>query len=301
MLMRFFIPNKRRYTPYLFLLPAALLIFIFLFLPVVNVFLYSFQNYILSKPYLKGFIGLDNYKEIFLNDKTFYTVILVSIKWVFFTVFIELIIGLVAALVLNARFWGRVFFRVLFFIPWAISGILTSLLFSLIYNEQMGFLNSLLMDMGIINKTVAWIANENVVFGSVVVAEIWRGFPFFVIILLASLQSIQVEIYDSCKVDGAGKISTFLYVILPHIKETILFSTLLRIIWEFNNVDVIYNITGGGPANMTTTLSMYIVRQASKLGNFGYGSALTVIAFSILAIFIIVYMKFGNFEEGGIG
>lgn len=285
--------------PYLFLLPATIFLLGFLFYPVIKVFYYSFQNYYLAKPFLNGPAGFGNYKKIFLDDPTFATSIVISIKWIFVTVTAQLLLGFSAALLLNTKFWGRSFFRILFFIPWAISGILTSLLFSLIYNEHMGFLNNVLLDFGLIKTGIAWSANEKIVFGSVAVAEIWRGFPFFVIIILAALQSVDLSLYDAADVDGAGRVRRFFHITLPHVKETILFSTVLRIIWEFNNVDVIYNITGGGPANMTTTLSMYIVRQASKLGNLGYGSALAVIAFLILSIFIILYLKFGDPEEGG--
>ena len=283
--------RKKAVLPYLFIAPVFIFIAVFLFYPMGNVFYFSFQHYNVAKPYTNGFAGFENFIRIFSDDRVFYKTLLVTLKWVFFTVSIQLIAGLIVALVLNQQFRGRGFFRAIIFIPWAVSGILTSLLWSMMFNEHMGVINALLLKMGIINDNIAWIANMNTVFGSIVTAEIWRGLPFFVIILLAALQVIPTEIYDSCKVDGTGRLGAFYYVTFPYLKDTIIFATLLRTIWEFNNIDVIYAITGGGPANMTTTLAMYIINQAIKASNFGYGSALTVVAFLILVAFIVLYLK----------
>src|SRR5699024_3131135 len=110
-------------------------------------------------------------------------------------------------------------------------------------------------------------------------------------------QSIPEELYEAADVDGAGKIKQFGYITLPHLKNTIVLTTLLRIVWEFNNVDLIFNLTGGGPANSTTTLSMYIANMAVNGSNFGYGSALTVISFCMLFIFAILYFRLSRFER----
>src|SRR5699024_177830 len=128
--------------------------------------------------------------------------------------------------------------------------------------EHMGVFNDILMKIGIINGPKSFLASTTGGFIAVVIAELWRGIPFFAITLLASLQSIPEELYEAADVDGAGKIKQFGYITLPHLKNTIVLTTLLRIVWEFNNVDLIFNLTGGGPANSTTTLSMYIANMA---------------------------------------
>ncbi len=289
--------NFKKFVPYIFLMPAVMLIMIFLFYPMGSVFYYSLFKYNLAKPYANGFYGLGNFIEIFTKDKVFYKTLWVTIKWVLSTVSVQLIIGLIISNVLNQKLKCRGFFRAATFLPWAVSGIITSMLWSLIYNEHMGLLNTVLLNLGIIEKGVAWTSSIDTIFGAIVVAEIWRGFPFFVIILLASLQNIPESIYESCKVDGAGKLSTFLYITLPHLKQTIIFGTILRGVWEFNNIDVIYAITGGGPANMTTTLSMYMLNQGIRANNFGYAAALTVIVSVILMILIYFYMKVMGYSE----
>src|SRR5919205_1092217 len=132
------------------------------------------------------------------------------------------------------------------------------------------WVSSMIFSLGWGLSVKAWLADSTTAFISVVIAELWRGIPFFAITLLASLQSIPEELYEAAKVDGASRVKSFLYVTLPSLKNTIILTTLLRVVWEFNNVDLLFNLTGGGPANSTTTLSMYIAKLAVKGSNFGY-------------------------------
>jgi len=185
----------------------------------------------------------------------------------------------------------------LVFSPWAISGVLTALMWSMMYNQHMGVINDLLLKFGLIKSNIAWLGGVNTAFWAVVIAELWRGIPFFAITLLAALQTIPGELYESCSVDGGGKWVAFKKITLPYLKETIVLSSLLRVVWEFNNVNTIYAMTGGGPANLTTTLSMYIANEAIHSNNFGYGSALMVIGFLILLIFAEIYLKASRFGK----
>lgn len=287
----------RASMPYVFILPTVLLMAIILFFPVLRVFGYSFMDYNSSYGKAPDFIMFQNYIQIFTNDPVFYKVLLNSLKWVFAQVSLQLLIGGVLALLLNQKFFGRNLFRVASFIPWAVSGVLTAIIWSLVFNEHFGVLNDLLMRLGLIQEKIAWTANMNTVFGSVATAEVWRGIPFFAISILAALQSVPVELYESAKIDGASAFELFSHITFPHIKDTVLLTTLLRAVWEFNNVDVIFNLTGGGPANKTTTLSMYITNQAIKTGNYGYGSALASISFLILTVFAVIYLNAGKFAK----
>jgi multiple sugar transport system permease protein len=289
----------QKWIPYLFILPSTLMIVIFLFYPIGTVFYYSLQNYDISAPFYNGFAGIDNFKKIFTGDKFFLPSLLTSFKWVVSQVGLQLIFGLIAALLLNQKFKFRGMVRAAAFIPWAISGVLASVIWSLMFNEHMGVINDLFIKLGFISENKAWLANSTTAFTSVVIAELWRGIPFFAITLLASLQSIPEELYEAAKMDGAGRVKSFLYVTLPSLKNTIVLTTLLRVIWEFNNVDLLFNLTGGGPAHSTTTLTMYIAEQAVHGSNFGYGSALTVVAFGILLIFAIIYLRITRYDREG--
>ena len=111
------------------------------------------------------------------------------------------------------------------------------------------------------------------------------------------MQGLPGEVYEAARVDGSSRVKTFLYVTLPMLKNTIVLTTLLRTIWEFNSVDLIYSLTGGGPIGKTTTISMLIANQAIKTNNYGYGSAISVVSFALLAVVAIVYIKASGFGK----
>ncbi|UJF15659.1 sugar ABC transporter permease [Jeotgalibaca sp. MA1X17-3] len=291
------IKPKVNWVPYLLLAPALIMVVAFLFYPMATVFYYSFQNYDISAPFYDGFAGLDNYIRIFTQDKLFLPSLWNSAKWVLSQVILQLTFGLGIALLLNQTFRLRGLIRAVAFIPWAISGVLTSVMWMLMYNEHMGVFNDILMRLGIIDRPLAFLASTGSAFVAVVIAELWRGLPFFAVTLLASLQNIPVDLYEAARVDGASRFQQLVYITLPQLKRTIVLTTLLRTVWEFNNVDLLYNLTGGGPAHSTTTYAMYIANTAVHGTNFGYGSALTVVAFIILTIVAAVYLKISGFEE----
>lgn len=289
--------ERINWTPYLLITPAIALIAGFLCYPMANVFYYSMQSYNPAKPYYNRFVGLDNFVSIFKNDPLFYSSLGISLKWVAIEVFFQLVFGLAIALLLHQSFKGRGLVRSIAILPWAVSGVITATMWSLLFNEHMGLVNDLLLKLGIIDSKVAWLADLNTVFPSVVLTELWRGIPFFTITMLAALQTIPSDLYESATVDGAGKWKSFLNITLPFLKNSIILSTLLRAVWEFNNVDMIYTMTGGGPANITTTLTMYVANQAIVAQNFGYGSALTVVGFMILLVFAVGYLKLSGFGK----
>ena len=288
--------EKFNFAPYILILPACLLMGLIMIYPLGKVFYLSFQHYNPTKPFTNGFAGLDNFITIF-TKKEFYNALGVSAKFVACEVVLQLIFGMIVALILNQKFKGRGFFRALTFIPWALSGVLTAVLWSIMFNQHFGVLGDLLAKLGIIKEPIAWLANTKFVLGSVIVAELWRGLPFFAISLLAAMQGLPDDIYEAARVDGSTKFQTFRFITLPMLKNTIVLTTLLRTIWEFNSVDLIYSLTGGGPVGKTTTLSMLIANQAIKTSNYGYGSALSVVSFAILAVIAVIYMKLSGFGK----
>lgn len=288
--------SKKDMMPYLFLIPAAFFLLAFLAYPLMTVFYYSLQSYDVTKLAQQGFIGLKNFKTLFA-DKIFYRSLGVSLKWVLVEVCSQLVLGMILALLLDTKFKGRGIYRCIVFFPWAISGVLTSMLWSLIYNENIGLLNAIFKDLGFISQNVAWLGNMQTVFKSTAVAEIWRGIPFFAITLLAALQNIPGDLHEASVMDGATTMQEIFLVKLPILKDTIILTTLLRAVWEFNNVDLIFTLTGGGPSYRTTTLTMYMTNMSVKNGNYGYGSTLAVIAFVILLVFAGLYLKLSGYGK----
>ncbi|MGP3976232.1 carbohydrate ABC transporter permease [Streptomyces sp. 8N114] len=283
-----------RRLPYLLIAPAALLMLGFIAYPVLSVFYYSLQNYNPTKPWRNGFAGFDNFVTAFTDDPEFWSTLGFSFQWVAVEVVLQLLFGLALALLVNQTFIGRAMARALVFSPWAVSGVLTSVIWVLLYNSQTGIARYL-ADLGLGSYGTSWLSDTGTVFPAVVVAELWRGVPFFAILILADLQSVPKDLYEAAEVDGASRLRQFLHITLPHLKDAIILSTLLRAVWEFNNVDLLYTLTGGGPAGETTTLPLRIASIAVDSHDFGYASALTTVAFVLLLFCSVVYLRLSKF------
>ncbi|XVQ90223.1 carbohydrate ABC transporter permease [Microbispora siamensis] len=282
---------RRRAVPYLLISPTVALIAAFLVYPIASVAYYSLQHRNLTRPWADGFAGLDNFRRMLFEDEVFWHSLGFTAKWVVVEIGLQLILGLALALIVNESFIGRGLARSLVFSPWAVSGVLTTGIWILLYTPSTGVLRLLGQ------PEAAVLGNPDTVFPAVVVTELWRGVPFFAILLLAGLQGIPGELYEAAAVDGAGRIRRFLHVTLPHLRDAIVLATLLRGVWEFNNVDLLYTLTGGGPAQVTTTLPLYVAQRAVDSKDFGYGSALTMAGFVILLFCSILYLRLSRFGE----
>lgn len=287
--------RRQRIVPYLLVGPTVVLIMVFLVYPVGSVFYYSLQNYNVTKPWDNGFAGLENFQRL-LADPEVGSTLLFTGRWVVVEVGLQLILGLILALVINEAFKGRGLVRALSFSPWAVSGVLTTTIWILIYNPISGWTHYF-ADAGLVDYGTSILSSPEGAFWGAIVAELWKGIPFFAILILADLQSASKDLYEAAHVDGASRLQRFLHITLPHLKSAIILTTLLRAVWEFNNVDLLYTLTGGGPGGSTTTLPLYVANLAISAKDFGYGSALTVLAFFILLFFSLAYLFFSKFGK----
>ncbi|AQW49980.1 carbohydrate ABC transporter permease [Streptomyces violaceusniger] len=283
-----------RRLPYLLIAPTGLLMLGFIAYPMLSVLYYSLRNYNVTKPWRNGYAGFGNFTRILTDDPQFWDTLVFSGKWVVTEVLLQLLLGLALALLVHQTFLGRGLARALVFSPWAVSGVLTTTIWMLLYNPSTG-ISRYLADAGIGTYGTSVLSDTGTVFWAAVVAELWRGVPFFAILILADLQSIPQDLYEAASVDGAGRARRFFHITLPHLKDAIILSTLLRGVWEFNNVDLLYTLTGGGPAGQTTTLPLYVANTGINGHDFGYASALTTVAFVILLFCSILYLRLSKF------
>ena len=286
--------RTRTWAPYALIAPTLVLMAVFLVYPIASVGWFSLRQHTVTQPWKNGFIGFENFRRMLFEDQLFWQSLVFSAKWVVVEVGLQLVLGLVLALIVNETFVGRALARSLVFSPWAVSGVLTTGIWILLYNPSTGIFQQL-AQWGIGDPGTSVLGDPATVFPATVVTELWRGVPFFAILLLADLQTIPNDLYEAASVDGAGRWRRFVSVTLPHLRDAIVLSTLLRAVWEFNNVDLIYTLTGGGPANQTTTLPLYVARKAVDSHDFGYGSALTMAGFVILLFFSILYLRLSKF------
>lgn len=281
--------KKTTIWPYLLIAPALIVILAVVFVPAVNAILMSFQSYDLRRPSQIGFIGLENYMEVF-QDSLFWSSLVRTALWVIFGVGFQFIFGFILALLLNRKFKGRGIARSISLIPWVTPGVLIGLMWRWIYDGSYGVLNDILLRLHLIQDKIPYLAQESTSFPSVVVTIIWQGIPFFALMLMAGLQGVPNELYEAADIDGANKLQQLFRVTIPSIKNTIYVTTLLRIIWVANSVDVIFNMTGGGPAYSSQTLSVYIFNKANSL-NLGYSSAMSILLTLLLLLVAVPYLK----------
>ncbi|WP_341456872.1 sugar ABC transporter permease [Marasmitruncus massiliensis] len=283
--------QKKKMTiwPYLLIAPALIIVLAVVFVPAVNAILMSFQNYDLRRPNQIGFVGFDNYVAVF-QDPIFWRSLWKTILWVVFGVGFQFVFGFALALLLNKNFKGRGIARAVSLIPWVTPGVLIGLMWRWIYDGNYGVLNDLLQKVGIISDNIPFLAQQTTAFPSVIVTIIWQGIPFFALMLLAGLQGIPGELYEAADIDGATYFQKLFQVTIPSLKNTIFVTTLLRIIWVANSVDVIFNMTEGGPAYSSQTLSVYIFNKGNSL-NLGYASTMSVLLTLLLSLVAVPYLR----------
>jgi multiple sugar transport system permease protein len=275
--------------PYVLLLPAILIVLSVVFVPVINALLMGFQNYDLRRPDQIGFTGLKNYIELF-QDSLFWGSLWRTFLWVFFGVGFQFLLGFMLALLLNKKILFRGFLRSASLIPWVTPGVLIALMWRWIYDGNYGVLNDLLLKAGFIHTKIPILAQISTAFPAAIVTIIWQGIPFFALMILAGLQGIPGELYEAADIDGANIVQKLFRITVPSLKNTIFVTTLLRIIWVANSVDVIANLTEGGPAYSSQTLSVYIFNKGNSL-NLGYASAMAIVLALLLSAVAIPYLR----------
>jgi multiple sugar transport system permease protein len=281
--------RKTNFWPYLLIAPALLTVLTVVFIPVVNAVLMSFQSYDLRRPRSIGYVGLKNYIAIF-SDPLFWQSLWKTIVWVGAGVGLQFVFGFILALLLNRRFIGRGLVRSLSLIPWVTPGVLIGLMWRWIFDGNYGVLNDILLKIGLIHDKVPFLAREGTAFPAVILTIVWQGIPFFALMLLAGLQGIPDELYDSADVDGASGLQKFFLITVPSLKNVIFVTTLLRVIWVANSVDVIFNLTEGGPAYSTQTLSVYIFNKGNSL-NLSYAATMSIMLTLALAMVAALYLR----------
>jgi multiple sugar transport system permease protein len=191
---------------------------------------------------------------------------------------------------LNRSFAWRGLARTLIVVPWALPSVIIGLIWTWMLDFNLGVLNQILVRLGVLSGSVAWLAQPNTAMAAVILAVVWQGFPFFAVTLLAGLQSIPIDLYEAAAIDGAGAFNRFRYVTLPGLAEVIATTLLLRMIWVSNSLDLILVMTGGGPGTATQTLPLHAFLTAWSGGNYGQGSALAVLLTLILLGVVVFHV-----------
>lgn len=275
---------------YSLIAPSLILLIAIGIVPILITVSYSFQYRVLTDPLNTHFVGFENYITLFKSE-TFLEVLRNTAVFTVLSMVFQLIVGFAGALLMNGakKFVGLI--RTAVLIPWAIPGIIIAYMFSFMFNDQLGVMNQLFQTAHIISSPVAWLTDRTWAMVVVVLADTWKQFPYIALMLLAGLQTIPKELYESASVDGAGRISKFFRITLPNLKGVILIILLFRTMGAIRIFDIIFGITGGGPANSTATLLYQAYKYLFGDMNFGLGSALSTIITILILACSIIYIK----------
>jgi multiple sugar transport system permease protein len=287
---------RRRLVGFLFILPTIILLTVFILYPVINNLYLSFTNARLLKSDY-NFVGLENYLKLFSN-KMFLKYTWNTVIWTVFSVIGQLVLGLGLALLINRDMRGGTFLRSFLLIPYVVPAVAIALITKWIFNGDYGIASKWLQDLGWIDYKQSPLAIIDGAMAIVVIMNIWRSYPFPMLIYWAALKGINNELYEAANVDGAGKFQCFRYITLPQLRNTTIVLVILRIVWTATYFDLIWMITGGGPAGSTTHLPIMIYQASFGTFQIGYASAISIILGIVLFIFIIFYVRMsGDFAD----
>ncbi len=270
-------------APYLFLLPAGIVLLIFFFIPFFQTIGLSFFDYS-NNIYHPDFTGIQNYIKI-LHNPIFYKVMWNTVIYLIVAVPILAIVPLFLAILINQKIRGITLYKILIYLPVIVSIVVAAIAFKWLYAQQ-GILNYILSIFHI--NAIGWLTDPKYAIYSVIFVTIWKGIGYYMMIYLAALMSVRKELYEACDIDGAGFLRKHLTVTVPHIMPTIALVTTISSISAMKIFAEIYVMTKGGPLNSTKTIVYYIYEKAFENLDLGYASAMAVILLGIVMIFSLI-------------
>ena len=277
------------------ILPGVLLLLLVQLYPLLYSLFISFHDYRLLRPELTEFVWLKNYIDIF-SDAEFLNALSNTAIYVGLAIPIELMIGFALALAIEKITRGKNLIRALLIVPQFMAPIAMGFVWRFLYNDEFGLINFMLRKIGI-ERPPLWLADPDIALYSCIIVEIWATVPIFMLLLSAGMASISSELIDAAKIDGANAIHRVRFIILPHLKPIILVALLIRGMDAFRVFDVVYSLTGGGPALSTDVLSLYLYRTAMLDRQFGDGASAAWIMMIMMLIASYVLIR-TRYREG---
>lgn len=280
-----FRPDKRRWGGWtMAALPTAAAAALVIYPLLYNVWISLHVNHL--SPRDGQFAGLENYVQLFRFGDLLPT-LWTTVVWTVGSLIFQCLLGLVMALALDRPGWGIAAARTLLITPWVMPGVVISAVWLAIYNPIGGLANSILGWFGMSGHD--WLGDPTTALPALILVNVWKGAPFWMLMLAAGLKAIPADLYDAAALDGAGYLRRLRYVVLPSLRNVLVLTTLLAFIWTFNYFDLSYAMTQGGPGTSTTTIAFLIYKTSFVFNRFDEGAALSVVSFVLMAVAIGVY------------
>ena len=287
---------KRRQTrlAWLLLLPSLAVVALVAMYPLGKTVYQSFtdQEFLGLTP--TKWVGLKNYRELW-HDTFFRDSVWETVKFTLITVSFEFVLGMIIALVVNSKFKGRGVMRAVMLVPWAIPTVVAAQMWKWMLDDVFGVINDLGVRLHLLAHSHAWISDPSTALGSVCAVDIWKTTPFVALLLLAGLQVIPNDLYEAAEVDGANKLEQFWKITVPLLRPAILVTLIFRTLDALRVFDVFYVFFGNRPD--TQTMAIYDQGTIVGDGHVGYGAAISVAIFLIIAVFVIIYVTLTRVKE----
>lgn len=277
--------------PWLFVFPALFIYIAIIFIPTLYTLYLSFFNWNGVAP-VKTFVGLSNYTELLLHDSVFPRAVANNLLWTLGSLTIIMGIGLMLAILLNQKLKGRIMFRGIFYFPYVLSGVIVATIWTWMYNPMQGLFNKALELIGLGSWAQAWLAEPKFALYAVFVAAVWNGVGQPMVLFLAGLQTIPQDPYEAATIDGAKPRQMFWFITIPLLRETFVIVIAITMVSSMKVYDLIYAMTGGGPAESTHVLASWMYIQTFKFANIGTGSAISMFLVLITLVIIIPYVYY---------
>jgi multiple sugar transport system permease protein len=285
---------QERLLGYALIAPVALLILVLIAYPFLNAIWLSLTEKMVGYP--ARFIGLQNYATL-LDSPRFRIVAWNSVVYTVGSVGTKLVIGMVMAVALHKAVRGNQLLRGFLLLPWVIPTVVIALTWRWLLDLYRGLFNVGLHDLGLIGSGIHWLGNPDLAMLSVIMANVWRGFPFFGVSFLAAMQTVPQDLYDAAAVDGASAWQQFWRVSLPSVKGVVAIVTLLSTIWTLNDFNIVYIMTRGGPGAATHIFATYSYELGIQSQRWGMAMAASMYSLPVIALLIIFVVRYLHSEE----
>lgn len=284
--------GKGNLVGYAFVLPAVIYMLVLIGYPIVYNWIISFQDAtaFTLKDSERAFIGLSNYKAIF-SDPTFVHAVQHTFIYTIGCLVIQFTIGFLLAMFFSKKFTFAKPIRGLVVISWMLPVTVTALVFKFMFSQDSGIINTLLMNLHIIDEPIGWLLSGGTGMAVLIIANSWVGIPFNMLLLTTGLNNISTDVYEAASIDGATKRQQFFKITLPLLKPTIMSTLVLGFVLTFKVFDLVYVMTGGGPVDSTEVLSTYSYKLSFQQFQFGQGAAAACVLFVCLFIVALIYLK----------
>ena len=288
----------RKWEGCFYLFPAVLFMLTLIGYPLIYNIILSFQNVSLANIASKdiSFIGIDNYQRL-AQDKVFWASLKNTLLYTAGSVVFQFAIGFLLALFFSMKFRLAPFLRGLMMVSWLIPLTVTALLFKFMMASNEGVFNQLLLSWGMIDTPIPWLSDPNMAIWSVIIANIWVGIPFNMLLISAGLSSLPEDVYESASLDGANAFQKFIHLTLPLLRPVITVVMMLGFIYTFKVFDLVFVMTGGGPVHATEVLSTVSYRYSFDEFQFSMGAASANVLFFILLLVSLVYLRLIKKDE----